>query len=530
MGLLSAVLVALCSVGGNAQQPESAPPLRLELVGTRDEQAVDVLPLPADSSLLVYTDRVRRHEGDPEKHLFQKYDAALQLKWSVFVHLPAGAECRALTADRLAPYALFTIENDDRTLLVVRFRGGTRDAQLLHYKLPVGIRPLAFEVSDPEAFVIALAYQQQTVLRLPLADSALVQFLPTLSSPTTSIADVAPEPGGLTVLTAERLPESARLLVRSFGTSAMLPGDLNVLQSPPPASLTSGRVGMAATPDAARFVTGTYATRDPRFAQGFFSTLLPAESADTFAPPAIYYYDLPTLPHYYDRFGPRHRARAAARARRRRSEGRETVAHARLLLHRPIALPDGGYVVVSEQYYPRYRGGDAWGYRGISSRMYAGLGGFAYGLPGYYGAYDPMNVWDRGLDGYVYTQALVCGFDESGRLRWQQSFVLGNLTRPELREQVAVGLAPDGSEVTLAAPSDNGERVRYVRVGAATPSPEKPAELTLTPAQSTRERLLETRGLRVLPWYGGRLLGLGFQSLKAPGHRERGAFVVQEVR
>jgi hypothetical protein len=531
--------VGLCSIGALltlsagdsfAQQIENPTPLRLELAGTRDEQWVDVVPLPADSSLLVYTERIHRHEGDSEKHLFQHYDAALHLQWATTVHLPAGADCEALAADNVSPYALFTVENDDRTLLIVRFELQQHRAQVLHYQLPVAINPLAFEVSGPEAFVVAMAYRQQTVLRLPLTDSAAVQFLPTLSSPTTSIADAAPEPGGLTVVTAERLPDLTRLLVRPFSTGAALPGDLRVLQSPPPASLTSARIGEVRDIDRPRFLAGTYATRDPRFAQGFFSTLLPPpEAPESLAPPTIFYYDLPTLPHYYDRFGPRRRVRAAARARRRRSQGLETIAHARLLLHRPLLLPDGGYILIAEQYYPRYRG-DMWGYRNFSQRMYSSLGAFSYGLPGYYGAYDPTNVWDRGLDGYVYTQALVCGFEASGRLRWQQSFVLGNLTRPQLREHVAAALVPGTNEIMLAAPSDNGEHIRYVRVGPTVSSPEKPTELTLLPAQPTRERILETSGLRVLPWYGGRLLGIGFQDLKRPGQHERTAFVIQEVR
>lgn len=515
-------------------QPEAARARRrLELPASPSERRVDVLPIAADSSILVYSDFRQRHEGDANKHQFDAYDTHLRRRWTTTVHLPAGTEIRALTADGAVPYALCTTEADARVLLVLRFAPGTGAGHVFRYRLPVAVAPLSFEVSG-EAFVVATAYRQQTVVRLPLRDSAAGQFLPILSSPATSVADAVPEPGGLAVLTAERLEATTRLLLRPFQTSALsgsapAPGALRVLQSPHPASLTAGRVAAAPTPAAPRLVVGTYATRDPRLAQGIFSTLLPPESdLTTEAPPTLYYYDLPTLPHYYDRFRPRHRTRAMARAHRRRTAGRETIAHARLLLHRPLPLPDGGYALVAEQYYPRYRGGDAWSYRGFSPGYASSLRGFAYGLPGYYGAYDPVNVWDRGLDGYVFTQALVFAFDAAGRLRWQNTFVLGNLTRPDLSAVVGATVRPSGA-IVLAAPTENGERLRQLVLAGTTAAAEKPAESPLFPADPATERLPDARATRVLPWHPGHLLVVGYQRIRPTGKREREVFVIEEL-
>lgn len=506
------------------------PRRRLEIPAKPSEQRVEVLPIAADSSVFVYVDFRQRNEGDPQKHCFNLYNADFGARWQTAVHLPAGTEIQALTADGPVPYALCTSEAEPRTLLILRFAPRSGASQVLHYRLPVLVTPLAFEVSGSDAYVVATAYRQQTVLRLPLRDSAAGQFLPILSSPTTSVADALPEPGGLTVLTAERLEETTRLLLRPFRADSPTPPELRVLQSPLPASLTAGRAAPVSSLAESRLVVGTYATRDPRFAQGIFSTLIPAAGAPETSPPPIYYYDLPTLPHYYDRFGPRHRVRAAARARRRRTEGLETNAHARLLLHRPLPLPDGSTVLVAEQYYPRYRGGDSWAYRTFGGRSFGGLSGFTYGLPGFYGAYDPANVWDRGLDGYVYTQALVLVFDATGRLRWQNSFVLGNLTRAELQANVAATVLSTGA-VALAAPSDNGERVRQLVLTRTSEGPDKPREtplLPLTPAAS--ERLLDARDTHVLSWHPGHLLSTSFQRIRPAGQREREVFVIEEIR
>ncbi len=501
---------------------------RLEIAAAPSERRVEVLPIAADSSILVYSDFRQRHEGDATKHQFEAYDAQLRHLWTTAVHLPAGAEVRALTADGAVPYALCTSEANLRLLLIIRFAPGTGSGQVFRYELPVAVAPLAFEVSG-EAFVVATAYRQQTVLRLPLRDSAAVQFLPVMSSPVTSIADALPEPGGLAVLAAERIDETTRLLLRPFQIeiATNLPA-LRILQSPHPATLTSGRLTPVAASTQPRLVVGTYATRDPRLAQGIFSTVLPPlpESGEPPAP-TLLYYDLPTLPHYYDRFGPRRRARAMNRARRRRTEGLETTARAHLLLHRPLALPDGGHALVAEQYYPRYRGGDAWSYRSLNSGLYPNLRGFSYGLPGFYGSYDPVNVWDRGLDGYVFTQAMVFVFDPTGRLRWQNTFVLNNLTRPDLKAVVAATVLPTGA-VALAAPSDNGERIRQLTLSgnAAPGTPDAPTEAELRAALAPHERLLDARDTQVLTWRPGHLLLTGYQRLRAAGQREREVFVI----
>ncbi len=527
--LLTVLLVGAARVA-SAQANDGT--RRLEIAATPAEQRMEVLPIAADSSVLIYADFRRRHEGDAQKHQFTLYNPQLRQRWQTAVHLPAGTELRALAADGSVPYALCTTDADARELLVLRFEPVSGSARVFHYRLTVPIEPLSFEVSGEDAYVVATVFRQQTVLRLPLRDSAGGVFLPILTSPATSVADAVPEPGGLAVLTAERLPETARLLLRAFQTTSPIPTALRVLQGPHPASLTAGRTVAvaAATP---RLVVGTYATRDPRFAQGIFSTVLaPASEAGATdaSAPQILYYDLPTLPHYYDRFRPRHRARAIERARRRRAAGRETVAHARLLLHRPLPLPDGGYALVAEQYYPRYRGGESWGYRSFSTLRYPGLTGFAYGLPGLYGTYDPTNVWDRGLDGYAYTQALVLAFDAAGRLRWQNSFVLGNLTRPDLRANVAATVLPGGA-VALAVPSENGERIRHLVLAGTTLAPEKPQETSLlTPSATQPERLLDAHDTRVHAWYPGHLLSVGFQRIRPVGQREREVFVVQEVR
>ena len=210
--------------------------------------------------------------------------------------------------------------------------------------------------------------------------------------------------------------------------------------------------------------------------------------------------------------------------RRRRREGRETNAHARLLLHTPLPLPDGGHALVAEQYYPRYRG-DSWSYRTLGSGYYP----FSYGLPGYYGPNASVNGWDRGFDVYVFTQSLVFAFDATGRLRWQNSFVLGNLTRADLAATVAATVLPSGA-VALVAATDNGERLRQLTLSGTSPTVETPSETPLLPADPATERLPDIRDTGVLAWHAGHLLVTSYQRIRAAGKPEREVFVIEVVR
>ncbi len=530
-GVFLAVALSLCSVNSWAAPPDSLRVLaRQELPGEASELDVDVLPVAADSSVLLYTSMRRRHEGDPQKHLFSSLDHQLRIRWTTAVRLPAGAECVALAAAAGVRLALCTLPANERALLIVRLAATDGAARLLHYNLPATVRPLRLEATPGAAYVVAQAYRQQTVVRLPLRDSAAVEFLSTFSSITSTISDVLPTDGSLHVLVSERAAAgtagSGRLLARAFPTNSDLPPAPVLLRGPELISLTAGRLGeIPESPEVpGRLLVGTYASHDPRYVQGLFATTLPLADGGEAAP--IRYYDLPTLPHFYDRFGPRHRARAAARAADRRRRGLETVSRARLLLHRPLPTPDGGAVMVAEQYYPRYRTGDTWGgYRGFSYRPYGGynLGSqpFAYGLPGLYGPYDPLNVWDQGQDGYVFTQALVCAFAPDGRLRWQQSVVFdgGGLVRYTLTEQLAVALAgraPDGStRVAVALP--DGETLRHTVVSATQGGPMHLPRTPLRLGLAANEKLLDTDGATVLPWHHNQLLLCAFQRISQKG-------------
>lgn len=528
VGRILVLATALGLSGSATAQPavraDLAQPARLELPGSERDQHCQVVPIAVDSSVVVYTEDTRRHEGDTQRHCFQAFDHQLRPRWKSYVHLPAGAVCQLLETNGPVACALFVTARE-REVLVVRLSPTNGAAWVRHYVLPVPILPLAFAVRGSDAFVVAWAYRQQTVIRLPLRTTgpdSVAQFLPTLSASTTSVSDVVPDATGLTVLLAERQHELARLLVRPFDSAARPQLAPLPLQAPWPLSLTAGRLAPTTLPGAPRLVVGTYATRDVRYAQGIFSALLPADDGSNpgSSPPGvppIRYYDLPTLPHYYDRLGPRRRARASARAVRRRRAGLETIARARLLLHRPLSVPDGGYVLIAEQYYPRFRAGDAWGYRAWGGGLR--LQPFAYGVPGLYGPYDPLNVWDRGFDGYVYTQAIVMGFDATGQLRWQQSFVLGNVVRRELAEQVAAVVESGGVSswhVALALSHGTGDldEVRYGLVGPNQPSPA--LVLRASPRANDRARVYETSLTRVLAWRPGYLLACGYQRVGPP--------------
>ncbi len=108
----------------------------------------------------------------------------------------------------------------------------------------------------------------------------------------------------------------------------------------------------------------------------------------------------------------------------RKSQGRDLRLQYRLLVH-DIIERNGQYVMIAEAYYPEYRTN--------YNSMYPGPMGWGYG----YGAWGGM-PYNRNMpifDGWVYTHAVIAGFDRQGNLVWDNSFEISDVKTFSLREK-----------------------------------------------------------------------------------------------
>jgi hypothetical protein len=268
----------------------------------------------------------------------------------------------------------------------------------------------------------------------------------------------------------------------------------------------------------ARLLMGTYSLRDANYAQGLFATDLRSVS-ETGTKAPLRFYDFLRLKHFFDYLKPSRQARLRLRTERRIARSVPPLRwHYRLLLHELMPQSDGGYVLVAEVYYPHYRYSNYGSYTG----PYNSLGNqFGYGYP--------ANFNSRVFDGYQTTHALVCGFDRSGTLLWDNTFVVQNLRRSELEEAVRLQTLPDG-RLVLAYLDEH--KLRYKLINRAESSPndhEVPIETALPTATAGPERPTDTSQADLLPWFGSRFVATGYQRVRVENGPDREVFFLNSV-
>jgi hypothetical protein len=261
---------------------------------------------------------------------------------------------------------------------------------------------------------------------------------------------------------------------------------------------------------------GTYSLRDATYAQGLFaSDLRPTTGTGT--KPPLRFYDFFHLKHFFDYLKPSRQARLRLRIQRRIARsGPPTRWHYRLLLHELLPQPDGGYVLVAEVYYPHYRYNSYGNYTGPFNNLGNQFGGAGYGN-------------SRVFDGYQTTHALVCGFDRSGTLLWDNIFVVENLRRYELEEAVRLQALPDG-RLVLAYLDE--EKLRYKLINRTEPAPNDQHVLIQTGPNSndtSTERIMDTSQADLLPWFGSRFVAIGYQRVRVEHGKDREVFFLNSV-
>jgi hypothetical protein len=210
------------------------------------------------------------------------------------------------------------------------------------------------------------------------------------------------------------------------------------------------------------------------------------------------FYDFLNLKHFFDYMKPAKAERLRARSARRKAAGRDFRLHFRLLTHRLMPFQNG-YVLVAEVYYPHYR------YDSNSMMAYA----------------------MRSFDGYHSTQAIVCGFDSTGTLLWDNNFVLRDVDQYTLSESVRFRPLPDGQRLVLAYLDDHD--IRYKIIDRTTPSPNDLKVPILTNLEGKKEKVQETKEQSILPWYGSRFLAYGRQRIRLEHGSTRTVFFINTV-
>ncbi|MBJ6111541.1 hypothetical protein JAO73_21145 [Hymenobacter sp. BT523] len=516
---LAAAPPALAQKRGQAPPPPppNAPrqTARTELPLEPSDSEVHVQAVPADSTVVLLVGR-EKLLSNKTKFSFQQYDSHLRLRQETPLDVPTEFDFTRMCAEGTTVYALFTSHSNTGRLWAAAYSGRLGQVHTQQFDTKLSREVVELKALDGRLFATVLLNDQQHVTALLLdVATGQMQYLPSvyeqLPTQLTFVADAATRRAEYVL--SQTNGRKSRLLLKQLTDRGQLVKS-EFVQAESERSLLTAQV----TPPqdtAARLLMGTYSLRGLDYAQGLFATDLAPATPGAKAP--LRFYDFLHLKHFFDYLKPSRQARLRARtARRLARSSAPTRWHYRLLLHELMPQPDGGYVLVAEVYYPHYRYNSYGSYSGPFNNL-----GNQFGTSPFAGS--------RIFDGYQTTHAVVCGFDRSGALLWDNTFVVENLRRAELEEAVRLQTLPDG-RLVLAYLDE--EKLRYKVINRADDAPnDSQVEIQTgndgtTPAQ---ERTADTSQADLLPWFGSRFVAVGYQKVRVEHGRDREVFFLNSV-
>jgi len=190
----------------------------------------------------------------------------------------------------------------------------------------------------------------------------------------------------------------------------------------------------------AQMVAGVYGNRRSEFSKGIFMA-----SIDPMGNDLLRYYSYADLENFFKYMRARREQRVKERIARRKIKGRKTRFNYRFIVHEIVPYKDQ-YIMLGEAFYPKYI---------YTNQSYGGFFGQGYGF-----GRSPMLQNGRMFDGYYYTHAVVAGFDQNGKLLWDNSFEINDVKTFDLEQFVKLDVRPD--HITLLYLFDHQIRSKII--------------------------------------------------------------------
>jgi hypothetical protein len=172
-----------------------------------------------------------------------------------------------------------------------------------------------------------------------------------------------------------------------------------------------------------QIVAGVYSTGSTEYSKGIF-----VASIDPLGMQQIRYYNYGDLKNFFKFMRAKREERVKNRIQRRKIKGRKIRFNYRLLVHELVPY-NNQFVLLGEAFYPRY----------VTNNYSSG-----FFMPMNYANYARYPMQNgRVFDGFYYTHAVVMGFDNGGKLIWDNSFEINDIKTYNLEQFVKIDLRED---------------------------------------------------------------------------------------
>lgn len=226
---------------------------------------------------------------------------------------------------------------------------------------------------------------------------------------------------------------------------------------------------------------------------------------------AIVYYNFAQLQNFFNYMKAKHRKRVKDRIERKTIHGRKIKFNYRFLIHDLIPYQNQ-YIMTGEAFYPHY--------------VYPSAGQFySYrSSPTIYSTSAPIRN-EMVFDGYQYTHAVVIGFDDQGKLRWDNSFEINDVKTMQLEEFVEVKAEKD--RILMMYLFENTIRTKIIRSAEVLEGKSQNQIQTTYKSETVDIPNIESEQLDY--WYDNYYFAYGLQRLKRESGPSRRVFFVNKI-
>lgn len=445
--------------------------VRLEFkVSQTNEEYFDVTPLKEDG--LLVTHREEERYGN-EKWTFNRFDAVLKERWKAEYKLVP--ELTAVQSYFNQHYLFWLLQEKDSDKITV-LRVDLRDGELETFKGDLLTRAdiVHFKVLGNTAFIGGYHHSRPVVLAFSFFDKS-IKALPYLYASNTEISNIEldEQHTQVNVLLYTLKRGKCQFTIKTYTYEGRL-----VKTTTLPFENNNGLISGKILPldENASLIVGNYAQGCTQYSQGlYFSRIKDAELEK------LQWVDFSKLENFFNYLKPKRRKRVVERISKRKEEGKDPKFRYRMLVHDIIKNNDE-FVLVAEVYYPVYKSGNTYSN----------------------GAVRNIN---REYDAFRYTHAIVCGFDKSGKLLWDNCFALENVESIELLQMVQV--TRSGDLLVLGYPKEGKINTEVIKKNEVV----REQETFEIKAVEAGERIVDTEKSVLAAWYDRYFLAYGYQKI-----------------
>lgn len=493
------ILLVLCRVTSSAQVLQTG---RFEVPVENRTEYFDIVP-SSDNGLFLY----RQFLGIQEDQVqLIKLDTTFTENWGGFIAVKKN-------------YRLMGTESFNKKLfLLLRYKDYSRNDLFLYVvdedtgrfiqyiiKGYIPFAPTEFRITDDAALIGGYYNRIPVVLHYSFS-TFRSKVLPGLFSDTGELTQIKINNDGSfdVLISAKNIMRQRTIWIKNYDPEGNLLRNMP-LQPEDNKHLIFGR--SIKTEGDKQIVAGVYGTRSSEFSRGvFIATIEPSGYEE------IKYYNFGDLKNFFQYMKANREKRIKNRIERKKIKGKKIKFNYRFLVHELIPYKDQ-FVMLGEAFYPRYTTVDRSGYRFLSP----------------YGGISPGFMYDgRIFDGYYYTHAIVMGFNEDGRLLWDNSFEINDVKTFTLEQFVKLDVLPD--RLALMYLFENHIRTKIIKDNEVLEGKSIDPIRTLREGEVVRE---ERNGANKLEyWYKNYLYAYGIQDIVTPvpgGNARRRVFFINKV-